>query len=228
MPTATVLGDVYETIIMPDGKEWVKTNIRNAAIQGYEVNNDSNNRPLYGRLYVADDISSAPFSDGWHIPSRQEWGGLMFAVSAQMVIDGISDSVIDGIKTSGTTDWNGGWGRGLYGFDLRGASYCNTTPAWAAFKTNTYFHVSDPVVGQKVVTCNDNDNAYLQYVEENLSNYAFSVRVLRTPVGDFSGVRPAQSGSWRNASDVHVAKDGVWRKANRIFVPVSGAWREVL
>lgn len=121
---------------------------------------------------------------------------------------------------------SGGWRESCSGGD--GAAYFTDYGyrVWRTYDDGTTFEAVPPTANNAwyTITSHPNGDVYLaEYVGGGINEGIWVIRK-----SGFTGVRPAQSGAWRNASEVHVAKDGVWRKANRIFVPVSGAWREVL
>ncbi|MDR2592525.1 MAG: fibrobacter succinogenes major paralogous domain-containing protein [Chitinispirillales bacterium] len=74
-------GQVYRTAKMPDGKIWMAQNLNYKPESGnswcYRDNESMGGK--YGRLYDWDTaISVAPA--GWHLPTREEWEGLLSAV----------------------------------------------------------------------------------------------------------------------------------------------------
>jgi len=79
---------VYNTILMPDSNIWMAENLNYQTISGsWCYDNDKSYCAEYGRLYdwkTANTICP----DGWHLPSKAEWGGL--------------DVTVGGWETAGT------------------------------------------------------------------------------------------------------------------------------
>lgn len=227
MGTATIFGDTYSTVVMPDGKEWTAANLRTTLAPNKAPNGNEANVAIYGRLYQYDINTALAYPDGWRVPLQAEWDAMIAACGGAATAGGK-------LKSTGTAYWNSpntgatdefGFSAFPAGSALDGTSYfefgqyANFWTAWALS------------VGLEIRYLSYNTGDVVSYdlpSGEMPGRYWYSVRLVRDYSPGFSGVRPAQSGVWRNASEVHVAKDGVWRKANRIFVPVSGAWREVL
>ena len=76
-------GQVYRTVLMPDGKWWSTRNLAWAGA-GYDYNNDPTYRTLYGRYYGFGDYTPNPtltglMPAGTHCPSVAEWWALIDA-----------------------------------------------------------------------------------------------------------------------------------------------------
>jgi len=114
-------GNFYQTIIFPNGYEWMQQNLKTTKYRNGEIipnitntsqwenlstgawvfyENNSNYEFPYGRLYNAyaatDSRSICP--SGWHIPSNNEW---------QILVDYLGGELIAGgkMKTTGTQHW---------------------------------------------------------------------------------------------------------------------------
>lgn len=222
MPTRTILGGSYPTGIL-FGKEWMLKELAYPSLGEL-----SGGGAAFGRLYSWTDCDTIRtlLADGWRIPEYRvatattEWQDLFVAAG----IAGTEGKLRNPSLTYWAANPNG---VNLYGFDLRGAG---TEGGGLVTVVGRYWYLNNP--GNAVGSYNDTRWYYDRVTTGGpyvaLSTSKCSLRLVRDAPAGFSGVLPAQSGAWRNASEVHVAKDGVWRKANRIFVPVSGAWREVL
>ena len=226
MGTATIFGDTYTTAIMPDGKEWLAENLRTTLAPNRAPNGNEANVAVYGRLYQYDINTILTYPAGWRVPTQSEWDALIVACGGAATAGGKLKSTGTAWQApnTGATD-EFGFAALPAGSALDGTNffefgqYANFWTAWALS------------VGLEIRYLSYNATDVVSYdlpPGDQPGRYWFSVRLVRDYSPGFSGVRPAQSGVWRNASEVHVAKDGVWRKVNRIFVPVSGAWREVL
>lgn len=95
--SATIAGDVYSTIIMPDSKEWLS--------QGLEWAGGGVAPPAtgYGRLYPQSDKATIAglLADGWRIPTATDVNGLASALSGIYGSDGGG-----AMKTPGTAEWD--------------------------------------------------------------------------------------------------------------------------
>lgn len=69
--------------LMPDGKIWMTENLNIDLEDGqsWTYNNDPANGDVYGRLYTWQGALDA-VPAGWHLPTREEWQGLVDAVEA--------------------------------------------------------------------------------------------------------------------------------------------------
>lgn len=229
MGTATIFGDAYTTAMMPDGKEWLAQNLRTSLAPNKAPNGNEANVAVYGRLYQYDIAKALTYPDGWRVPTQAEWDALTGACGGLSISGGR-------LKEVGTAHWSAPntSATDTYGFAAMPAGTYYAGSGYSEFGTYANFWSKwEFGVGNEVRYLAYNSAAVVSYdipSQVTISNYWFSVRLVRdySPPSGFSGVRPAKSGAWRNASEAHVAKDGAWHKANRIFVPVSGAWREVL
>lgn len=116
--TATILGDTYSTVIMPDGKEWLAENLRwTGAGQwwGDAASDDGD-----GRYYTSSEawgVLAAALSElGWHVPSLVELTSFGDALGGLSVAAGK-------LKTSGTSYWAAPNtdASDIYGFSLHGS-----------------------------------------------------------------------------------------------------------
>lgn len=81
MGTATILGVEYQTVVMPDGKEWMAENLKYDGLGSWWGGGASDNGD--GRYYqasVVGDISSM-LADGWRIPLWQDWDNMFSAIT---------------------------------------------------------------------------------------------------------------------------------------------------
>jgi uncharacterized protein (TIGR02145 family) len=103
-------GKTYRTIKMPDGRTWMADNLNHAPQPGKSWCYDNENSLCgeYGRLY---DWTAAKAScpEGWHLPSREEWGGLCRSVGGIMRSAADMDVYWEGI--SGRLKATSGWVR---------------------------------------------------------------------------------------------------------------------
>lgn len=227
MGTTTIFGDTYATVVTPDAKEWLAENLRTTLAPNRAPNGNEANVAVYGRLYQYDINTILTYPAGWRVPTQSEWDAFVVTCGGAAMAGGK-------LKSTGTTYWqapNTG-ATDEFGFAaLPAGSALDGTNFFEFGQYANFWTAWELSVGLEIRYLSYNTGDVVSYdlpSGEMPGRYWFSVRLVRDYSPGFSGVRPAQSGVWRNASEVHVAKDGVWRKVNRIFVPVSGVWREVL
>jgi len=142
MGTSTILGDTYQTVIMPDGNEWLAENYRaiglvgRGAWGGDGTSNDGDGRYFY-RGAANDEVAALP--DGWRLPTLAEWRALQTALGGASVAGGP-------IKTAGTTYWNSPntGATNSTGFSLRGAGYYQVLgDSWTGKKNSGFYWASD-------------------------------------------------------------------------------------
>lgn len=70
--TATILGEEYGTVIMPDGKEWITRNLDYNSGGFYYAGDPAN--AAFGRFYAPEVILGLDslLSGGWHVPTETE------------------------------------------------------------------------------------------------------------------------------------------------------------
>lgn len=119
MPTRTILGTAYQTVIMPDGKEWMAANLAWTGA-GADYDNNSANRADYGRLYSESDVTLvlASLGAGWRFPTEAECNDLFALIGSSSALK---------LKTVGTSYWTTGNGMDTYGFAARGSGWYNGT-----------------------------------------------------------------------------------------------------
>lgn len=87
MGTATILGTTYQTVILPDGKEFTASNLMaygtGPRYPASHVTNESLRTALdaYGALYLWSEVLALPLTDGWRVPTPAEWAGILALVS---------------------------------------------------------------------------------------------------------------------------------------------------
>jgi uncharacterized protein (TIGR02145 family) len=241
MGAATIFGDTYSTVIMPDGKEWLASNLRRSDY-GVIVPGDTEADILaYGRgYYPAEFLAWTDLPDGWRVPTEAEWNTLFVAIGATYVDESIGRWTPAGtiLKKPGTDYWvaTSVPGEDDYGFGVTGSGYWIGPPYFSDWqRRKTCGLASSTVIDSELINFQFASSESLldtvqsaRRVQDSLTPSvpgAYGVRLVRD-VG-IQGIYPAQGGVWRHANEVHVAQDGIWRKANRVFIADAGAWREV-
>lgn len=228
MPTATILGGTYDYLTMPDGRNWTLRPLAwsgSGAWWGNGAADDGDGR-YYTRLQAWTDVTFALSGSIWRVPSLAEWRALRDACGGTSVAGGA-------LKATGPTDWDAPnvGATDTFGFHGKATGFATYFSDWTSKGEINLNWASDaeqsPTTDISYMFLRNNLDSFGISGSTEIDAYALSIRLVSDAPSGFTGVFPAQSGAWRNASEVHVAKDGVWRKANRIFVPVSGAWREV-
>jgi uncharacterized protein (TIGR02145 family) len=159
---------LYHTIIMPDGKEWMIDNLNYKTGNCWAYNNDESNRQKYGLLYDWKMAMKACPS-GWRLPDNDEWDELISAVGGNA-----------GKKLKSQTGWNlGGNGTDKYGF--------SALPGGYRFYYDDNFYDAGNVGGWWSATEYRNGNAYYRDMGYNIDHVyedwgkdnGYSVRCLR-------------------------------------------------
>jgi uncharacterized protein (TIGR02145 family) len=99
-------GKTYRTVVI-GGKTWMAQNLNYQTGNSWCYKNDNSNCNKYGRLYDWKTAMTACPS-GWHLPSNQEWDGL---------VDAVGGDAMAGKKLKSTSGWSeNGNGTDEYGF----------------------------------------------------------------------------------------------------------------
>jgi uncharacterized protein (TIGR02145 family) len=76
-------GQKYWTVKMPDGKTWMAENLNYMMDSSWCYNDSAYYCAKYGRLYSWDAARKA-CPKGYHLPSKEEWDGLVQAVDGEL------------------------------------------------------------------------------------------------------------------------------------------------
>jgi uncharacterized protein (TIGR02145 family) len=174
-------GKAHKTVVI-GGKRWMAENLNVETEGSWCYDNKESNCEKYGRLYnwnAAKTVCPA----GWHLPSREEWGGLAKAVGGdgEYGTDGKA-----GKKLKSTYGWNKGDGTDEFGFSAlpggyRYDRYYNDDGSygarflsagfygywWTATADNWRSHAYNRRMGYNYGNLNES---------EDMVNYGFSVR----------------------------------------------------
>ena len=209
MGTATILGDTYQTVVMPDGKEWVNKFRYDALGRWFLDDSGDPNALEFGKYYTYTerDTIAGLLTDGWRIPTADDFTGL-FASTAPARLCG-----------TGTTYWILGQGTDDYGFTQQAGGFCNSVGfynsqiTWWAPASEAYIWGAavGPLTGLLVL---DGDNPTLvatqsAYDPSGDPSRGHNLWLVRTPP-DLTPVDRAESVSYdyRLALDWDTALDG--------------------
>ena len=112
-------GKAYKTAVI-GGKKWMAENLSVKTGTSWCYGNDESNCKKYGRLYVWSTAAKMACPDGWHLPTRDEWGALAKAAGGTGAYG--AGGGMAGRRLKSTGGWNdlntGGSGNGTdnYGF----------------------------------------------------------------------------------------------------------------
>lgn len=236
MGTATILGAVYDTVLMPDGKEWTVQNVTYAPLQTTaDIRGSQFTQPNTNSLHAL----LAP--TGWRVPTNDEWYAMGAALSGASWLAGSGTASsgnnvpFDGRFTGGVgaelkdpSGWPAPYnvppytGANGYGFSARMQdSAVQKIAIWRCY-------VPSPGIYSPVWFVADNSDSFL-YENGWASSSAAHVRLVRDPITPFTGfkVRDRSAPIWRTIAEARVVSGGVWRRPTRIFLASGGSWREV-
>lgn len=137
-------------------------------------NNDSSNNTIYGKLYnwyaINDVRGLAPM--GWHIPSKEEWAGLIFFLGGDSLAGGKMKATTlwnspntGATNTSGFTGFPGGYRKEYGAFDFAG-----TSGYWWFSKEHDSISAVERSLGFDYVDC------YIYFYDKR---YGISVRCIQ-------------------------------------------------
>lgn len=243
MPTETILGTAYPTVILPDGREWMAKNLYVDAYGGrfYQDNGTLYPANVFGRLYPYDrhpEVTSALTGTAWRIPDNEDWLGLIDACgigdlpntqyngSALRSIGHLSDGFVVWGSTNGGTDLHGfkALGSGRFDGASPGGGFKETTSV-AYFASGSAPYPYDPSVPTR--------RRYPQFLVTQGTGAVDSPRCIMHVAPTSAGL--AATGlccvSIRLVRDlgfdgIYPKKDGVWRHASDAHVAHGGAWRK--
>lgn len=173
---ATIAGDTYPVVFLPDGKEWIGANVKwTGAGRWY---NGGGVDDGYGRLYYRTELTSlvALLNDGWRCPSEAEWQALFTAIGGTGVAGGK-------LKEVGTTHWNSPNAGAVdaFGFRLLGAGSSPVPGVYHQRGDYAYCWCRDDGYSLAFFeTASDNASVGAW---GNVETASISIRLVRDPVG---------------------------------------------
>lgn len=97
-------GKVYPAVLL-NNQMWMAANLAHTEAESYAYNDNVGNEKEFGRLYTASAASTKPQGQGWRIPSRKDWQGLIDKYGAnaykELMLGGTSgfDAKLGGFRT---------------------------------------------------------------------------------------------------------------------------------
>jgi len=106
-------GKVYKTVVI-GGKKWMAENLNVKTGSSWCYGDQESNCKKYGRLYVWSTAAKMACPDGWHLPTRDEWGELAKATGGTGAYGAGGTA---GTKLKAATVWDvAGSGTDQFGF----------------------------------------------------------------------------------------------------------------
>ena len=221
MPAAAIAGKTYNTVILPDGKEWMAEYLQDTAPGGLWYQDNAGNAVL-GRHYNYAEVSAMAYPGGWHVPTEAEWSAMRAACGGTTGLayrlcnksGWLSSSTIYANATDQyglhltPTGWkqSDGWffsdSRALIWWGLDGATQVHHANIDSAASTVPSYDYNKPI-----------GNAYYG-----------AVRLVRDATPD---LYVPHTGAWKRPTSIHVPHAGAWKQASQIFVPVNGEWKSL-
>lgn len=165
MGTATILGDTYQTVIMPDGKEWMKTAL-NWGGSGSSWGSAEQDAALC-RHYNWYEARQLVLTDGWHLPSDPDFIALIMAVGGYNVA---------GYNLKDTSYWtDDNVATNLYGFSWRPSRFISPNSYGYYWQ---YDSINSTTSGAYFP---QNDRAAIYYTTLSKSADFVAVRLVRDP-----------------------------------------------
>lgn len=162
-------GQTYRTVKIGD-QLWMAENLNYETPDSYCYNESAEYCEKYGRLYLWSAATTA-CTQGWHLPSKDEWNTLFNAVG---------DSSTAGTKLKSTSGWSSnGNGTDAFSFSALPAGYRYNNEIYDGKGDGTVFWSSTENGSSRTYGMNlrrDDGNAYLDYYSKYT---AFSVRCIK-------------------------------------------------
>lgn len=218
MPTTVIAGKTYQTVIMPDGKEWMAEYLQDDTAGGLWYYNDPSLAYL-GRHYNYAEVTAFSYPGGWHVPTEAEWSAMWAACgSATDLAYRLCNK--SGWRSSSTIYANATDQYGLHltptGWLMSDGWFFDDSRAliwWGLDGATQVHHANIDSAGSTVPSDNYNKpigNAYYG-----------AVRLVRDATPD---LYVPHTGAWKRPTSIHVPHAGAWKQASQIFVPVNGEW----
>jgi len=163
-------GKAYKTVVI-GGKKWMAENLSVKTGTSWCYGDQESNCKKYGRLYVWSTAVKMACPDGWHLPTRDEWGELAKAAGGTGTYGAGGTA---GTKLKAATVWDAaGSGTDQFGF--------SALPAGLRFPSGTFSSAGFETAGSAgnfsnsswwSVTQTTDGKAYVRGVSSNEKNLA--------------------------------------------------------
>jgi len=176
LKTITLREAGYESVEIA-GKRWMKKNLNIETADSWCYNESPDSCAKYGRLYTWQAAMTA-CPAGWHLPTREEWGGLAIAAGGT---DTYGDRGNINAKLKSTSGWSFNSGTDDFGFSALPGGYRNTGDSFVEALDYGFWWTATE---DGSVT----NNAYLRYTgfsvgrvreDSRMKSNAFSVRCVQ-------------------------------------------------
>lgn len=215
MPTATILGTTYQTVIMPDGKEWMAEHLKDATAGGAWYGGNVANAYL-GRHYNSTEVSAMSYPGGWRVPTKADMDGLGAATGS---VAGKAHRFCSSDNWSSTFAVNC---LDTYGFSFSPTGWYLSGWFFADRYGRIWYGLDDPTYSWVLsVDANNNSNVNFLNYGKGTSDTA-CVRLVRDTSPH---LYVPHSGSWTKTNELHQG-GSAWRKDTSLYVPHGGAWTE--
>ena len=182
MPVAVIAGKTYNTVIMPDGKEWMAEYLQDDTAGGLWYQNNPALSHL-GRHYNYAELDAFSYPGGWHVPTKAEWDAMVAACG---------DSPGLAYRLCNSEGWVAGSAIATKAVDTYGLHITPTGKLYARgwFDSNYYAYIwygpyDDPTYTYITRIYSGNDNVPVDnYVKPIGSGYYAAVRLVRDPLPD--------------------------------------------
>ena len=128
-------GKAYKTAVI-DGKKWMAENMSVKTGTSWCYGDDESNCKKYGRLYAWSTAAKMACPDGWHLPTRDEWGALAKAAGGTGAYGDGGGAA--GKKLKSASGWVERNGTDSYGFSALPAGFRFPDPEGAFERLGSY------------------------------------------------------------------------------------------
>jgi uncharacterized protein (TIGR02145 family) len=165
----------YKTVTV-GGNKWMAENLNVKTGTSWCYDNQESNCKKYGRLYAWSTAAKMACPEGWHLPTRDEWGTLAKAAGGTGPY-GAGGAA--GTKLKSKTDWNDGGGTDQFGFSALpgGLRFPDGTFSSVGVHGNGYWWAVTQTSDGKAYArgMSSDGNSFIEF-EESGKDKGFSVR----------------------------------------------------
>ena len=212
MPTAVIAGKTYNTVIMPDGKEWTTTNAAYASTELGRFWNGASTDNGRGAYYNPVELLAldAMLEDGWRVARFDgDVAGLITALEPDYPTDGDRAAYLEeaplsllpvGYYNNSFAEW----------YDVDQQPF-PATLCLGDSPRHTYLWA---ILDGSVVLWDDGS----VFMDQR------TTRFVRDATPD---LYVPHNGAWKRPTSIHAPHAGAWKQVSQIFVPVNGEWKSL-